>query len=1116
MQAPKKLWYSDATSGSRFPSKENPDFDSWHQRYYELLAQSFGGKNIRLQPVKIPVDTAIPANSVKKPERRDTYLEMLRNGEPLPRVFAQRTANGDSFYIPDGSHRLDAAKMHGAKFIDGYEAVEAPEEPEPPAATAVPVDSTGKLQKDEGAAFTSAPEPESHAKLPKRVRRALDAVRAPGVLTDDLLSRDRFAGPKRHPMTGHCYVASEAMYHLINGPETGWQACVINHENDRHWFLRHQATDTIVDPTFDQFETPVPYHLGRGIGFLTGNRASRRGQQVIDRARGFLHKTEDADGHRQEGPAAPRRLSKAIADIPLGKPLAHNPRTGETLHDYSHVLPLPARSQYRLLLRTQPRTKTITAHVEQQGDSATPPLARGPGAAGLGVQRGAAGMWTGNWEVQDGQVQLHPWETEVATPHRKRGLGLALYEAALTHAKHTLGATRVSGDYHSTAASRVHRKLARKHGLDYFPEKRRDADEEDAYIGDYDGRFAPYEYMLKSEGDGTTSIADLARRYTASAGLPAVEPSLENHDESYFQRAADAYGQLQHRPDDPQVKEAYDALKRETMAQYDFLMQNGYKFQPAQGNVTPLEYPTQPFVINNTKFHYVDDHGNTIPNTPYGGCFKNLYGDILHNKNLTVFTGGAAPSTHPLAERIPNHPLGTFNNVFRAVHDIFGHAQAVERWQAATGNGDALDFGHHGEDHAYRSQAGMFSPAARRALASETRGQNSAFHFGPNGRHNRANPTKAIYPDQKAGFLPPEFEQYPTKTPAVPKPPSVPNQTAFTMTKSSTVVDMPGAMTPEERRFNDLQDRGGLAEAPEFEPARRAARALNAADKLGSGPVAFKPGDSVRLRLGPADIRARINRDNDITDYSGWPATIERHWGPTARGHSYSVALQGPAGVRRSVLVYEPELQGMMAKSEPDHSAARGASVWVESWDGKVLWGRRRNGGKWTLPGGHLEPGEEPSAGAVRELWEEAGLQPDVLYALGAANGGELGEMPVFIFKAIAHGEPTGENDPDREVAEWKWVDCSMGVPAEIMSNLAHQRNVVLSYLGLQGDEMKKSDDRSLVHYQLRSFMPAACGNTAHGMANHERQQVTCPACLANADAYEAAQRPAPPLRRPR
>lgn len=81
------------------------------------------------------------------------------------------------------------------------------------------------------------------------------------------------------------------------------------------------------------------------------------------------------------------------------------------------------------------------------------------------------------------------------------------------------------------------------------------------------------------------------------------------------------------------------------------------------------------------------------------------------------------------------HPYFTNdeNDMFRAVHDFFGHA--------ATGRG----FDPHGEEAAFRSHFAMFSPRARGAMATETRGQNSVLNYGP---------TPGVFPEQKVAILP--------------------------------------------------------------------------------------------------------------------------------------------------------------------------------------------------------------------------------------------------------------------------------------------------------------------------------------------------------------------------
>ncbi len=49
-------------------------------------------------------------------------------------------------------------------------------------------------------------------------------------LTDDL-RRPPYKGNK-NPLTGHCYVASEALYHLLGNMD--WVPCNIHHEGSPH------------------------------------------------------------------------------------------------------------------------------------------------------------------------------------------------------------------------------------------------------------------------------------------------------------------------------------------------------------------------------------------------------------------------------------------------------------------------------------------------------------------------------------------------------------------------------------------------------------------------------------------------------------------------------------------------------------------------------------------------------------------------------------------------------------------------------------------------------------------------------------------------------------------
>lgn len=105
---------------------------------------------------------------------------------------------------------------------------------------------------------------------------AVAAVRA--ALSDDL-RRPPYRGDP-NPMVGHCYVAAEALWHLLKDP--AWVPQHLNHGGP-HWYLKHSTTGEILDPTHDQFEScPIPYHRGRGKGFLT-LKPSRRAAVVLSR-----------------------------------------------------------------------------------------------------------------------------------------------------------------------------------------------------------------------------------------------------------------------------------------------------------------------------------------------------------------------------------------------------------------------------------------------------------------------------------------------------------------------------------------------------------------------------------------------------------------------------------------------------------------------------------------------------------------------------------------------------------------------------------------------------------------------------------------------------------------
>lgn len=104
-------------------------------------------------------------------------------------------------------------------------------------------------------------------------------------LTPDLLKKEYRAENATNPMFGHCYVASEVLYHTIKDSGNYSAACGRDDRGIVHWWIVDNISNEIHDVTADQYLskglTP-PYTNGRKTGFLT-KIPSKRAQQVIDK-----------------------------------------------------------------------------------------------------------------------------------------------------------------------------------------------------------------------------------------------------------------------------------------------------------------------------------------------------------------------------------------------------------------------------------------------------------------------------------------------------------------------------------------------------------------------------------------------------------------------------------------------------------------------------------------------------------------------------------------------------------------------------------------------------------------------------------------------------------------
>jgi hypothetical protein len=194
--------------------------------------------------------------------------------------------------------------------------------------------------------------------------------------------------------------------------------------------------------------------------------------------------------------------------------------------------------------------------------------------------------------------------------------------------------------------------------------------------------------------------ATIADEYIAEKGLstaPIQKITKLNTENS--KKIAEEFDKMKPTPNDPQTKLAYNAMVKETLEQYEKILSKGYKVE-----------------INNSE--------------PYDSS-ADMIKDLRDNKRMKIFStesgfGDEAITDkqrkeNPLLQETKYKDANGLpllaNDVFRFVHDFFGHAKF--------GNG----FGAIGEENAWNIHARMYSPLARRAMTTETRGQNSWVNF---------------------------------------------------------------------------------------------------------------------------------------------------------------------------------------------------------------------------------------------------------------------------------------------------------------------------------------------------------------------------------------------------
>ena len=212
------------------------------------------------------------------------------------------------------------------------------------------------------------------------------------------------------------------------------------------------------------------------------------------------------------------------------------------------------------------------------------------------------------------------------------------------------------------------------------------------------------------------------KKFAKSKGLKYSDIKYPKIDREKAMAIADDFDKMENNIDAPGVREAYEAMANETKEQWDFLESLGYTMEP-----------------------WLEE------GQPYKSS-KDMLDDVLENKHVYFFLTeegfgeGQDTSGHPLLESsgvTVNGKELVYNDLFRAVHDIIGHSRGNQ-------------FGPRGEETAWREHIQLFSDTAKKAVTTETRGQNSWVNFG---RHLRGKDGKLLTSKDK-GFIPAPSRPY--------------------------------------------------------------------------------------------------------------------------------------------------------------------------------------------------------------------------------------------------------------------------------------------------------------------------------------------------------------------
>jgi 8-oxo-dGTP pyrophosphatase MutT (NUDIX family) len=118
-----------------------------------------------------------------------------------------------------------------------------------------------------------------------------------------------------------------------------------------------------------------------------------------------------------------------------------------------------------------------------------------------------------------------------------------------------------------------------------------------------------------------------------------------------------------------------------------------------------------------------------------------------------------------------------------------------------------------------------------------------------------------------------------------------------------------------------------------------------------------------------------------------------------------------------------------------------------------ALMARFNRGGKleWCIPKGHLEQDETSEQAALREVFEETGLDAKIIQHLGEVNyqfiqdGSKISKTVHVYLMQQTGGELSFDKDPHKEASELEWVQVS-----ELLARLSHGNEKRIAKLAIE------------------------------------------------------------------